>query len=117
MCIVVVVDTHESTMESYFPEAGNLNGRNDMCSDVAGLSRSGYREICLSFPIGEILRTFTISPTTNTTGCHLGFERDYNYHTAFRAFYVIMHKVYYTLVTKIRPKSRRALHKDKPHFC
>ena len=28
--------------------------------------------------------TFTISPTTSTTGRHLGFERDYNSHNAFR---------------------------------
>ena len=49
------------------------------------------REICLSF---QILRTFTISPTTSTTDRHLGFEPDYNYHTVFRACYVIMHKVY-----------------------
>ena len=85
---------HESNMASYFPEAENLNGRNvDMCSDVAGplSSRSG---ICLNFQIGPILSTFTISPTANTTGHHLGFERDYNYHAAFRACYVIMQKVY-----------------------
>ena len=38
-CIVVIVVTHESNMASYFPEGGNLNGRNaDMCSDVAGPS-------------------------------------------------------------------------------
>ena len=42
MCSVVVVVTHESNMTSYFPEAGNLNGRNaNMCSDVAGPSSSG----------------------------------------------------------------------------
>ena len=52
------------------------------------------RGICLSLQIGQILRTFPISPTTSTTGRHLGFERDYNYHTAFRACYVIMHTVY-----------------------
>ena len=34
-----------------------------------------------------------MSPTTNTTGRHFGFERDYNYHTAFRACYVVMHKI------------------------
>ena len=27
-CIVVVVVMHKSTMASYFPEVGNLNGRN-----------------------------------------------------------------------------------------
>ena len=46
--------------------------------------RVAAQAISLSFQIGEILRTFTISPTTSTTGIHLGFERDYNYHTAFR---------------------------------
>ena len=50
--------------------------------------------ICLSFEIGQIHSTFTISPTTSKSGRHLGFERDYNYHTAFRVCYVIMHKVY-----------------------
>ena len=29
-------------------------------------------------------RTFTIFPTTSTTGHHLGFERDYKSHTTFR---------------------------------
>ena len=47
--------------------------------------RVAARGICLSFQVGQILRTFTISLTTGSTGCHLGFERDYNYHTAFRA--------------------------------
>ena len=42
------------------------------------------RAIGLSFQIGKIIRTFTISLPTSTTGFHLGFERDYNYHTAFR---------------------------------
>ena len=43
---MVVVVTHESNMASYFSEAGNLNGRNaDMCSDVAGLSSSGSRDL------------------------------------------------------------------------
>ena len=40
--------------------------------------------ICLSFQEGQILRTFTVYPTSSTTGVHRGFERDYNYHTAFR---------------------------------
>ena len=62
-------------------------------SDVAG-PLSSLSGICLNFQIGPILRTFTISPTANTTGHHLGFERDYNYHAAFRACYVIMQKVY-----------------------
>ena len=57
--------------------------------------RVAARGICLSFQIGQILRTFTISPTTNTTGRHLGFERDYNYHAAFRVCDVIVHKIYF----------------------
>ena len=60
--------------------------------------RVAARGICLSLQIGHILRNssnFTISPTNSTTGRHLGFERDYNYHTAFRACYVIMHKEVY----------------------
>ena len=40
--------------------------------------------IYLSYQIGQILRTFTVPPTTSTTGVHLGFERDCNYHTAFQ---------------------------------
>ena len=40
--------------------------------------RGAARRICLSFQIGQTLRTFTISPTTSTTGRHLGFVRDYN---------------------------------------
>ena len=55
------------------------------------------RVICLSFQIGQILRTFTISATTKITGRHVGFEGDYNYPTTFRASYVITHKVYYTI--------------------
>ena len=42
------------------------------------------RGICLSFQVCQILLTFTISPTNSTIDCHLGFERDCNYHTAFR---------------------------------
>ena len=52
------------------------------------------RAICLSFQVDHRSRTFTVSPITSTAGRHLGFERDYNYHTAFRACYVITHKVY-----------------------
>ena len=46
--------------------------------------RGAARRICLSFQIGQILHTFAISATNGTTGVHLGFVRDYNYHTAFR---------------------------------
>ena len=46
--------------------------------------RVAARGICLSFQIGQILRTFTISPTTSTTGRHLGFERDCNSHIALQ---------------------------------
>ena len=39
---MIVVVTHEFNRASYFPEAGNLNGSDaDMCSHVAGPSRSG----------------------------------------------------------------------------
>ena len=91
---MVVEVTHKCNMASYFLEVGNLNGRNaDMCH-VLG-PRVAARGICFRFQMGQILRTVTISPITITTGRHLGFERDYNYHTAFRARYVIMfmHKV------------------------
>ena len=75
--------------------------------------RAAARGICLSFQIGQILRTFTISPTINTIGRHLGFERDYNYHAALRACYVIMHKVYSVpigkkvMLRKVLPFSRK----------
>ena len=62
-------------MAPCFPEAGNLNGRNaNMSSDVTRPLSNGLA--CLSFEIGQILRTFTIPPTFSTTGRHLGFERD-----------------------------------------
>ena len=62
-------------------------------------SQVAAQAICLSFQIGQILRTFNISPTTSTTGINLGFEHDYNYPWAttilpFGARYVIMHNVY-----------------------
>ena len=82
-------------MASHFPEAGNLNARNaNMYSDVAGPSSSGSGDL---FELSGRSNTtcFYYFPTTSTTGRHLGFERDYNYHTAFRACYVIMHKVYW----------------------
>ena len=82
---MVVVVTHKFSMASYFPEAGNLNGSNaDMCSDVAGRSVSGTGDL-FEFQIYHRSRTFTSSLSTSTTSRHLGFERDYNYHTAFRA--------------------------------
>ena len=55
--------------------------------------RAAARGIYLYFQIGQILRTFTIFHTTNTS-VHLGFERDHIYHTTFRACDVITHKVY-----------------------
>ena len=94
---MVVVITHKFNVASFFPEAGNLNSSNaDMCSDVARPSISGSGSIYLSFQIHHKFRTFTIPPTTSTTGRHLGFERENNYQNAFRACYVIMHKVYIT---------------------
>ena len=82
-------------MASYFPEAANLNGSNaDICSDVAGPWISGSGNL---FELSDHRsRTFIISPSlVLVTGRHLGFERDYNYHTAFRAYYVIVHEVYH----------------------
>ena len=74
-----VVVTNESDMASYFPKAGNLNGSNaDMCSDEAGPST------VFDFRSSSRSRALTISPTTSTTGRHLGFERDYKSRTAFR---------------------------------
>ena len=85
-------------MASYFPEGGNLNGNNaDMCSDVAGPLLSGLGNLFELSDRSQILY-FYYFPTTGTTGCHLGFEHDYNYHTAFWACYVIIHKVYYAAV-------------------
>ena len=58
-------------MASYFPEAGNVSGSNaDMCADVAqGLLSSGSGNL---FELSDRSRshTFTISPTTSSTGCH-----------------------------------------------
>ena len=83
-CIVGVVITNESNMASYFSEAGNLNCSNaNMCSDVAEPSSSGAGDF-FDFGSSSSSRTFTIYTTASTTGCHLGFERDYNSHTAFR---------------------------------
>ena len=84
-CIVVVVVTHKSNTASSFFEAVNLNGSKLICVLMWLGRRVAARVICLSFHKGQILRTFTISSTTSTTGVHLGFERDYNYHTAFRS--------------------------------
>ena len=82
-------------MVPYLTEAENLNAINtDMCSDVAGPSSSSSGDCFLSFQIGQILRTFTISPAASTSCRQLGFERDCNYHTSFWAYDVIMHKVY-----------------------
>ena len=98
---MVVVVTHELNMASYFPEARNLNESNgDICSDVAGPSISGSGDL-FGFQIDHRSRTFTIFPTTRTTGRHLGIQRDYNYHTVFRACYAIMQKVNYLSSTLI----------------
>ena len=74
-------------MASYFPEAGNLNRSN---AEMAGPSSSGSGDL---FELSDRSNE-TISPTTSSTGRHLGFERDYNSHTAFRTCYVIIHKAY-----------------------
>ena len=47
-----------------------------MCSDVAGPSSSGSGDL-FHFGSSSRSRTSTISPTTSTTGPHLGFEHDY----------------------------------------
>ena len=81
---MLVVVTHESNMASYFSEAGNLNSRNAyMCSDVAAPSSSGSSDF---FELSDRSNTtyFYYFPQASTTGVHLGFERDHNYHTAFR---------------------------------
>ena len=71
-------------MESYFPEARNLKGSNaEMCSDVAGPSSNGSGDL-VGLLDRSRPRAFAISPTTSTTGRHLGFERDYYSHTGFR---------------------------------
>ena len=84
MCTVVVLVAHESNTASYFFEAVNLNASKLICVLIWLGRRVAARATCLSFQKGEILRTFTISSTASTTGVHLGFERDYNYQTAFR---------------------------------
>ena len=83
-CIVVVVVTHESNRVSNFFEAVNLNCSKLICVLMWLDRRVAVRAICLSLQKGQILRTFTISYTASTTGVHLKFEHDYNYHTAFR---------------------------------
>ena len=79
-CIVGVVVMNESDMASDFPEAGNFNVSNaDMYSDLAGR--------LFDFWSSSRSRTFTISPTTSTTGRHLEFDRDYNSRTAFQGVF------------------------------
>ena len=85
---LIVVVIHALNMALYFPQAGNLIGSNyDTCSNVAGqlISSSGDLFELSDTPVDNRSRTFTISPTTSTTSRHLGFESDYNYHTAFQA--------------------------------
>ena len=88
---MVVVVTHEFNMALYFLEAGNGSNAG-MCFDVAGRLISGSGDV---FELSAHRScTLTISPLTSTIGNHIGFDRDYKYHTAFRTCYVIMHKVY-----------------------
>ena len=84
---------NEYNMALYFPKAGNLNSSNaGMCSDVSGLLRSGSGNL-FELSDSSRSRTFTISPTTSAIGCHLVFEHDYNYHTAFQGLFLcIMYK-------------------------
>ena len=84
LCIVGVVVTNKSNLPSYFPEAGDLIGSDVDIVFLMWLGRWVVAlAICLSFGSCFRSRTFTISPSTSTTGCHLGFECDYNSHTAF----------------------------------
>ena len=41
--------------------------------------------LTLDLALDPASRTFTISPTSSTTGRHFRFERDYKSHTAFRS--------------------------------
>ena len=50
--------------------------------------RLAARAICLSFQIDHSSRTFIKSPTASTPVRNL--EREYNYHTAFQACYIII---------------------------
>ena len=59
-----------------------------MCSDVACPSSSGSGDL---FELSD--RSNKTDPESRATGRHLGFERDYNSHAAFRGVNVIMHKV------------------------
>ena len=98
--VVAVAVTHESNMALYFTEVGNFNDSNaHKCSDVAGPSSSGSGDL-LELSDRSNTTYFYYFSTTGTTGIHLGFERDYNYHTAFRGVSVIMHKVYWILDLK-----------------
>ena len=81
---------NKSNMALYFPEVEYLNGSHaDMCSDTAGALGDLF-----DFGSSSRSHTFTISPTTNATGRHHGFEHDYNSHTAFQGVLVVMHRVY-----------------------
>ena len=71
-------------MAPYFPQVVSLNGSNaDTGSDVTGPSSISSGDL---FELSDWsrFRPFTISPTTNNTGRHLAFERDFNFHHAFR---------------------------------
>ena len=97
-CIVVVVVTKNSIWRRISPKRGNKIAVMLTCVLMWLGRRLAARVICLSFQIDHRSRTFTISTTTSTTGRHLGFGREHNYHTDFRACYVILHKVYSSIV-------------------
>ena len=53
--------------------------------------RLAARAICLSLQIGHRTPTFTISPTSGTTGYHLGFERDSLWDVLLQTSLVLLH--------------------------
>ena len=55
----------------------------DMCSDVAGPLSSGSGDLFELSDRSNKTIILLFPPTTSTSGRHLGFERDYNSHTAF----------------------------------
>ena len=84
MYIVGVVVTNESNMVSYFPKEGNLNGVMLTCIVMWLGSRVTAWVICLTLDLASDLVLLLFPPLLSTTGHHVGFNRDYNSHSAFR---------------------------------
>ena len=106
---MVVVVTNESNMASYFPEAGNLNGRNtDMCSDVAEPPSGGTGDL---FELSGRSNTtyFYYSPPLATLAAILDLSVTTTTILHFGRGYVIMHKVYVVLFTGILLNSMKNL--------